>query len=437
MKTLPILPVLILCIPLLAYGQADCDKVNMPEDPVAKKNTENHLARFSDLIGEEKYAAAVPHHQWLMANQPQLNKIIYVNGAKMFNALIESAADDSQKMIYVDSLMLTYDMRIQHCNNEAEVSARKAYDSYRHTIRNTDRLETNLELFDRAFELGGQDIPTYMILPYMNVVRYNYSIKKNLSEEQLTERYNHVTSILQNREGQEGIDRILVAVENMYIDEVLGEIPDCATIKDKLGPRFEKDPSNEKVVRLLFSLLTRAKCTSDPLWLETGEAFVKLDPRYSTYMTLASVALSNGDVGRAQSLMNSGLQYAESPEDKSAAYLRLGAIETEKGNYSDARAFYRKALGADPGNKDAYNAIGNLYMRSFDRCKEEKNKVNDRLIYLAAYDKFVAGGNMEMAQQAKEQFPSKVEVFEQNMDVGTEKNTGCWVNETVVLRTRD
>jgi hypothetical protein len=38
---------------------------------------------------------------------------------------------------------------------------------------------------------------------------------------------------------------------------------------------------------------------------------------------------------------------------------------------------------------------------------------------------------------AKAAFPSKEEIFLLNWKTGESKNTGCWVNENVTLKTRD
>lgn len=252
----------------------------------------------------------------------------------------------------------------------------------------------------------------------------------------MTNRYNQIIAAV-NARPEEDMIKIRESVDDIYMSIILGENPDCATIQKELGPRFEEDPSNEKIARLLFALLTRQECTDNPLWLEAGEIVVESDSSYRTYRILAQVAIKNGDLARAERLMKKAVNYTDNTADRSDAFLQLGAIESEKGAYEAARSYYQKALQSDPGNKAAYNAIGFLYYQSFDRCKQEKNKVQDRLVFLAAYDKFIAGGNTEMAGRAKEQFPSKVEIFEQNYEIGQEQNTGCWMNESVILRPRD
>lgn len=76
-------------------------------------------------------------------------------------------------------------------------------------------------------------------------------------------------------------------------------------------------------------------------------------------------------------------------------------------------------------------------MNSFDDCKKLDNYADDRLVYLAAYDMYQRAGESSKMGRAKSQFPSKEELFTQGYEAGTTKTVGCWINESVVLRTRD
>ena len=43
----------------------------------------------------------------------------------------------------------------------------------------------------------------------------------------------------------------------------------------------------------------------------------------------------------------------------------------------------------------------------------------------------------DKANQAKAQFPSMEEIFNENLEVGESLNTGCWINENVTLSKRE
>jgi hypothetical protein len=77
-----------------------------------------------------------------------------------------------------------------------------------------------------------------------------------------------------------------------------------------------------------------------------------------------------------------------------------------------------------------------LYFGSFNDCAKKDSYAEDRLIYIAAYEMYAKAGNGQKMTQAKAQFPSTSEIFDLNWTEGESKRVGCWVNETVILKTR-
>jgi hypothetical protein len=114
----------------------------------------------------------------------------------------------------------------------------------------------------------------------------------------------------------------------------------------------------------------------------------------------------------------------------------IGTTQAKSGNKPAARESYRQAAAADPSNKEAWEKIGDLYATSND-CHKKESQAQDRLIYIAAYEMYAKAGNQQKMANAKEQFPSKEDIFLYNWKVGDVKSTGCWIGESVALRTRD
>jgi tetratricopeptide (TPR) repeat protein len=118
-------------------------------------------------------------------------------------------------------------------------------------------------------------------------------------------------------------------------------------------------------------------------------------------------------------------------------YLNLGDIESKRGNKVAARENYRKALNSDANKSEAWDKIGYLYYNSFDDCAEKKSQAKDRAVYLVAFEMFQRAGNTRMMNAAKEQFPSKDDIFLDNIEKGSEIKVNCWINETTKIQTRD
>ena len=81
--------------------------------------------------------------------------------------------------------------------------------------------------------------------------------------------------------------------------------------------------------------------------------------------------------------------------------------------------------------------MGDLYYNSFDNCAKKQNLAEDRLVYIAAYEMYQKAGNAQLMARAKAQFPSKEEIFLLNWQTGSNQQVKCWINEAVVLKTRD
>jgi tetratricopeptide (TPR) repeat protein len=213
----------------------------------------------------------------------------------------------------------------------------------------------------------------------------------------------------------------------------------CDFVRKNLAPKFKANPNDLALAKKIFSFMLKDKCADDPLWLEAGEAIHKLNPEkdFGLAKALGAQYLRNGNTEKGEALLKEALGMAPTPTDKGEVMLYLGGIESKKGNYNGARELFRQAAAADANNKDAWQQIGDLYYNSFDNCAKKQSIAEDRLVYLAAYDMYQRAGNAALMSRAKSQFPSREEIFLLNWTAGQSMKVGCWINETVTLKTRD
>jgi tetratricopeptide (TPR) repeat protein len=126
---------------------------------------------------------------------------------------------------------------------------------------------------------------------------------------------------------------------------------------------------------------------------------------------------------------------AKSPAEKAEALIAVGSIQAKK-DPAAARESFKQAATTDPSNKDAWEKIGDLYASATD-CKKRQNTAQDRLIYLAAYEMYAKAGSNRKMSTMKGMFPSKNELGGINWKEGDFKPVGCWIGDTVILKTRD
>lgn len=420
---------------LSAYSvQAQCDGWNWPED---KSTAEEKNVLYTDALNNGNYKAAAKPLNWLLQNAPTLNSSIYINGEKIYNELIEQTSGEAKKQVYIDSLMLIYDMRIENCGDEANIIKRKAYSFYKHNIRSKEKRPKVLELFDEAYELNKNDLDYYLILPYMSTIQYNAKYNKNLSDEEILEYYDKIMGII-DYQLENTTDPELTQKLDDYKDKVNGILAglvdiDCDFVRKNLGPKFEENPSDLDLAKKIFGFMLNGKCTDDPLWLKAGETIMENEPDYGIAKSLGTKFKAAEDYEKARKYYNQAIELTDDNSKKADIYIQLGALSSG----SSARNLYQKALEVDPNNKDAYSAIGYLYYQSFEQCAGREDIVKDRGVFLAAYDMFQRAGNSKMMNSAKQQFPSKEEIFTYNYTVGDNITVGCWIGVTTTIRSRD
>lgn len=421
---------------------SQCKEIIWPDD---RKKAEECVAIWGDALKQGgNLKVAVSPIQWMLKNAPQWNVKLYIDGTSLYDKLAEGEKDAAHKKVLVDSLLLIYDMRIKNCGDEVNVLNRKAYAAYKYNLKNKESLPGLLTLYDKVYEISGNDVFDANLVAYMNVMKANKLYLKNLTDDQILERYDKVSAVVdynitnaknaaeseKQRQYKEAIDQILISMVKV----------DCEFVKKNLEPKFKQKPDDLVLAKKIFKFMLDGKCTDDPLWIDAGETIHKLNPQkdFGLLKALAAANIAKGDYDRAESLLKEASTIPNmTAKDKAEADSYMGSIEAKKKNYAAAREYFRKAVANDPNDKDSWEKIGDLYYNSFDDCAKRQNMAEDRLVYLAAYDMYAKSGNNAAMARAKAQFPSKEEIFLLNWQAGSTQRVGCWIQESVVIKTRD
>lgn len=421
-------------------GWAQCKEFKWPAD---KAKAEESLAIWGDALKQGHFRAATAPLQWMLTNAPDWNTKLYVEAAQAYDGLASKETDAAKKKVLVDSLMLIYDMRLKYCGDEVNVINRKAASNVKFNINDKTKSVELLGLYDRVYEISGNNVNDNNLEAYMSVIYVNFMTQKNLNEDQIFQRYDKLISVIdfkiakaQQENKTADVDRYKKIKSNVD-DKLIKMVKvDCAFVKKNLEPKFKANPTDVGMAKKIFEFMLKDKCTDDPLWVEAAELVHKTTPDFALAKVLGAKYLQNKSAEKAEPLLTEAMTLATTPADKAEVSVLLGDMENTKGNKTAARENYRKASGLDPANKDGFEKIGDLYYFSFNDCKKGQSLAEDRLVYLAAYEMYAKAGNQQKMAQAKSQFPSVTELFELNWKEGDSKKITCWVGETVVLRTR-
>jgi len=426
--------------------QAQCKGDYGSDRPTA----EAKLALYSDDFNVKKYRQAIPPLQWLLTNAPKVSSNIYKHGVDIYDSLARAEKDPAKKQVYVDSIMLIFDLRIKNCGDEATVVNRKATSMFKFNYNNKAKLGEVLAMFDKAYELQGNNMQDPSLEQYMKTVQLHSKFNKgSMTDDQILEKYDRIMAVIEVKTKEytaANNAKSLKSLEGIRkkVDDHLADSPvefTCAKVKMLLEPKFRQNPTDKTLAMKIFKFMLKDKCTDDPLWLEAGELIKDNEPKdFALIKNLGVKHLSNGNIQRAEELIKEAMQVADaskSAEQKSEALMYLGTIEIRKGNKVGARGYLIQAGASDKANKEAYSKLGDLYYNSFDDCAKRQNRAEDRLVYIAAYEMYQRAGDAQSMAKARAQFPSVEEIFELNWKKGEQHKVGCWINEMVSLQTRD
>jgi tetratricopeptide (TPR) repeat protein len=402
---------------------------NWPDD---KKKAEEKNVLYTDALRGEKYKEAAFHLRWLLVNSPDLNPSIYINGIKIYEGLADTEKDAKKQIVFADSALALYDLRIKYFNDEAKVLDRKAYAAYKYWLGRKDKHPDLLQLFKRALELNGNsslDINCVAFMDFMS--RYKKGGGK-ITDEEILDYYDTIIAILESKGKSDRILKFKEQIDNMLVATI---DVDCQFVEQNFGPKFNANPKDLKLAKRVYQLLSSGKCTDSPLYLKSLMAVHEQEPSYGLAKVIGLKSKINGDIEKAIKYYQDAISLTEENTKKADIYMELGDVYEKRGNKVAARDNFLKAVGADPSRKEAYALIGQLYFASYKDCTGD-NPVKDRAVFIAAYEMFKRAGNNSLMQNAQAQFPSMEDIFNYNYEVGQAVKVDCWINETVNIQKR-
>lgn len=433
--------VLILCFSLFTLTSIIAQPGwNWPEDEALKSQAVEKQAYYKVLMAQSKYDEAIQPLNWLYDNNPNLNQSIYIDGVKCISNVIKETDDKERKNQLQDSILWMFDMRVEHFDNDAATLDRKAYEAFKMYYNKPARYPMLAELYDQAYEMNGPDISYFNMNPYMMLAtRYYKRDPQAMPAERVLDIHTQISEIIESQKKNGGnIERL--EKEQAKVDGFLGSIGDeilsCEFIEEKLVPKFREDPSDLSTAKKIFTYSVRAKCTDQDYFLEASETVFNEKPTFELAKVLGNKYLGGEEFEKAIAYHTKATELAATEDEKAESLLGRAIANSKLGKKQTARKLAYESLSAKPGNKDAYNLIGNLYFTSFKECQGGVSKVIDRGVFLAAYKMYERAGNSAQMQACKEQFPSIEEIFNESYEEGQTITIECWINETVTIKRR-
>ncbi|GAB2779752.1 tetratricopeptide repeat protein [Salinimicrobium soli] len=417
---------------------------------------------YSDAKAKN-YDAAYPRIQTLRKECPTYSIVTYQYGERVLKDKLDNATGAEKEAIAKDLIEL-YKERLQHfpAKTEAgEVYVDIAQVMYDNKLGTT---EEQFAAFDRAFKedkasFNAKSLYTYFYL----LVELQDAGKKTLQD--VFDKYDIVIAEVENDENEmaEGLKKLLDKQEagesltakeekklNAYevnlkayssvkgsIDAKLGQRADCDNLIPLYSKDFEANKTNTDWLKRAAGRMSAKDCTNDPLFFKMVEALHKAEPSAKSALYLGQLAEAEGNNSKALEYYNQSAELETKPSDKATVYNKIAHSYKEKGQFSQARNYYRKALNAKPSFGRAYLQIAHMYAQSANNCGN--TAFEKRAVYWLAADYAARAGRVdpsissnanETAAAYRGRAPQRSDIFQEDMQ-GKTINIGCWIGESV------
>ncbi|HIW98361.1 MAG TPA: hypothetical protein H9866_07745 [Candidatus Tidjanibacter gallistercoris] len=395
---------------------------------------------YRDAYNTQNYDKALTYLPKLIENSPRGAQNIYVYAINIYKNKIQRSMDVKQRGVYVDSLFMLYDMRIQYFGDNARygrpyILVQKAKDYLNFMPMDRDGVR---RVFVEAIE-ANEDAPDVdFINIYFNELTTDY--KNDLVEtDDYLEQYEWLAGLLDKVTAPEA-DDAKATFDSLFVSS---DAAGCDNIEKIFKARIEANPTDVTTLAKAFTLLLRSECHS-PFMNEVGEMYYNADPTAETAKLVASAFVKTGDNAKAVAFLKAAFDKETDPLAKSMIAVEIAGTELGLKNASVAANYASQARQLDPSNGYAYIMLAQAYAEGATACEG----FDRQTVYWLAYDILAAARplfeNGSAEQQQVDQtmsifrssFPSNDELFFRGLTAaGTPYDVKCgWITGRTTVK---
>lgn len=374
------------------------------------------------------YNAAAHYLKELIDNCPSVQESIYQRGANVYKNKLARAKSVAEKNVYIDSLMLMYDLRIKYFGDHpkrgtAYILDQKAREYL--TYKPSDRAGIR-EAFRAAITAGGDNADPETIVTYYSNLCEDYKNTDEVMPEEIIAEYDRLTPYFEkNPEAAEYKTQFDAAFG-------LSGAASCENLEKLFRGKLEANPGDEALLSQAVSLMSRAKCDSD-FYLSTAEKYYEVKPSSETALFLAQAFQNKGDYEKAIKYLNEPLAVEQDPAERQKLFVRVALVDLVANNISGAAAAARQARDLNPEDGIPYFVLGQCYGVSAAACQGFAGQA----AFWAAYDTMAKAVELlqndpDYLQTAKtslaafrSRFPTSEECFFNELQEGARYTVNC------------
>ncbi len=450
---------------------AQCKDWNDSPD---KDELENTHMFYRDFVKAKKFADAYPLWEKVYTAAPAADgkrALHYSDGREIIKNVYAAETDAAKQESMLKTFLTLYDQEYE-CypkdkkgkDKKGYLLENKVYELY-YTF-NYDR-DVIMETLAEAVELNGDNLGYSVIYPYADITVNNFNAKK-ISADDARAISNKINAICDKKMKEDPrfgpyYKQQKDAVAPLF-ETIASQIFGCDYHIKKIKPEYDANPNDKANYNRVYELLKGYGCTSSEPLMNEIYAKMEKDRAAAQAASAADIArqkkeweannpaiqaqkaYSSGDYNTAASKYEEAIGMESDPTKKGEYHYYLAVTYGRKlKEYSKAKKHALKAASLNSGSGKPYLLLGDLYAKSARSCG--KNAFEQRMIILAAIDKWSKAKSVdsdpEVQASAKKnigaysgQYPEKEDVFMNGKKPGDYYSVGCWIGESVKIRTK-
>lgn len=401
-----------------------------------------NLTLYDQYYRQDAYKDALMYWRESFKTCPKSTKNLYIHGAKMYETFIEEATDDAVKSAYVDTLMMIYDKRIEYYGQEGFVRGRQGVDLLKYRISD---LETGYGYLKKSVELRKEKSDASVIIVYMQATGLMFKQEK-IEAQTVIDTYVQLSDII-TAQLQEDPDDGNAKIARENVDKIFEDsgAATCEMIIPIFKNRFEAEPENIDVLKLITRMLDKQGCKDDPLYADAAVNLYDIEPSAEAAINLARLFVKKENWDEAATYYKEAVESDEVDDlTKAQYYYEYAVVVKQQGQYSTSRSLAREAIALNENFGEPYILIGDMYAGT--SCGE--NPIEQKFVYIAAVNKYRQAINATEDESIKDvaqqkinayvsRYPKREDAFFHSYSEGQSVTVGCWIGETVTVQFSD
>lgn len=431
-------------LPFLALGQVKNSIPDNPRygaDPQTREECVKNTSYYSNDYKQNNFKAAEGPWAVVYTICPRSSENVYIRGIRMLKSRIADEKDPNTRTELVDSLMRIYDKRILHFKKEGSNLSQKGVDLH---LLSPERSGEVYAILQRACALSGESFDPQAMLVLMQCTKDLYGEQK-LPADSVMAMYARLSDVFAKQIVANPADEKLKPMsESLDALFTSAGVANCESLISIYTPKFEANPTDVELARSIYNQLAAMRCTDAELYLAVGTVLFNSSPTPALGNELARLYLARRKNSEADSFFKRAIAAETDSIRRSAMLVEYASfVGNNLGEMGRARSLAYEALEYNRKQGYAYFLIASLYAGT-KNCGS--SKMDNLSVYWAAVDKFNMAKSVEPSLESDcnkqiaylaQFFPSKEEVFFQDLEVGKTYTVPCWINERTTIRARD